>query len=289
MSNRIQFISRTVATAALAAIGTVSAFAQSNQARLDEIRAIVDAQDARIQQLQARYTALRTRSVNHDLAVAAEGNRAVSQEASIVFMGHVRYDLPQILQPVVISGNRMVVNGANLQIVSGAGQTANGLGNLIIGANLQNGTNTLTRTGSHNIVMGRANEYKSLNGFVNGESNQITDRFATVLSGSYNKAEGVSTLIGTGSFNRAGWSYSTVLTGISNNAGASRAVIGTGNQNQISGGSGNAVLTATQCFTNGYQNVIVTGFNAAFNATNYRSVMASRFQGYNGESYDFWE
>jgi len=273
----------------MAAIGAVTAFAQTDQARLDEIRAIVDAQDARIQQLQARYSALRSKSVSQDAAVAAEGQRAVSQDATLVFMGHVRYDLPHILQPVIISGNRMVVNGANLQIVSGAGQTANGLGNLIIGANLQNGTNTLTRTGSHNIVMGRANDYHSTNGFVNGESNLISDRFATVLSGAYNKAQGVSTLVGTGSFNRAGWSYSAVLTGMSNYAGASRAVIGNGNQNQISGGSGNVVLTATQCFTNGYQNVIVTGFNAAFNAGNYRSVMASRFQGFNGDSYDFWE
>jgi hypothetical protein len=77
------------------------------------------------------------------------------------------------LQHVEDGADEVVITGANLRIVNGLGDTAttNGLGNLIMGYNESrqefpdcSPTNPFcidTRTGSHNLVLGRFNQFSS--------------------------------------------------------------------------------------------------------------------------------
>src|SRR5205823_2986212 len=77
------------------------------------------------------------------------------------------------------AANEVVITGANLRIVNGLGdtQTTNGLGNVIVGynerrqdfPNCSGSTDPLctdTRTGSHNVVVGRAQNFASFGGLV---------------------------------------------------------------------------------------------------------------------------
>jgi hypothetical protein len=59
------------------------------------------------------------------------------------------------------AANEVVITGANLRIVNGLGstETTNGLGNLIVGYNEERGFGLDKRTGSHNVVVGRENNF----------------------------------------------------------------------------------------------------------------------------------
>jgi chaperonin cofactor prefoldin len=79
----------------------------------------------------------------------------------------------------------MEIARANLRLVNGAGktETANGLGNLIVGYNETrqdpcNGPNQ--RTGSHNVVIGKEHNYTRFGGLVVARCNQISGDFAWV-------------------------------------------------------------------------------------------------------------
>jgi hypothetical protein len=92
------------------------------------------------------------------------------------------------------AANEVVINGANLRIVNGLGdtRTTNGLGNLIVGYNDTRGglvTDDI-RTGSHNVVVGRQLNYGSFGGLVVGELNDILGQFASVSGGTGNRALG---------------------------------------------------------------------------------------------------
>jgi hypothetical protein len=62
---------------------------------------------------------------------------------------------------VANGGADIIISGANLNIVNGGGstQTANGLGNLILGYNEARGGGADFRSGSHNLVIGQQSNY----------------------------------------------------------------------------------------------------------------------------------
>lgn len=88
-------------------------------------------------------------------------------------------DLEYKLQYVTGGANEIVITGANLRIVNGLGntETTNGLGNLIVGYNESRlifpecfppSTDPKcrdTRTGSHNVVVGRLHNFSSFGGW----------------------------------------------------------------------------------------------------------------------------
>ncbi len=89
------------------------------------------------------------------------------------------------LAHVSVSGNDITISGANLYVNSGSGATdgpVNGLGNVIIGYNELRGT-VDDRTGSHNLVMGRKNNFASYGGFLLGHDGGATTPFSTVING----------------------------------------------------------------------------------------------------------
>jgi hypothetical protein len=81
---------------------------------------------------------------------------------------------------------------ANLRIVNGLGSTdtANALGNLIIGYNELRDDRFNTRTGSHNLVVGKRDYYSSYGGVVFGLFNHASGPHGTICGGSGNKPLG---------------------------------------------------------------------------------------------------
>jgi hypothetical protein len=132
--------------------------------------------------------------------------------------------LQALLTNVSRVDNTLVISGANLQIVNGAGSTenTNGLGNLIIGYNEERSTNSgygfTERTGSHVLVVGARNNYTSYGGFVVGEHNDIRAPYASVSGGSGNTAAGEFSSISGGRGNNAEGAYSWIGDGLERTA-----------------------------------------------------------------------
>lgn len=94
--------------------------------------------------------------------------------------------------PIAIAddGTTVLVTGANVKIVNGTGATdgsPNGLGNLILGYDLENrpdvGDGPDDRTGSHNLVVGDEHTYAGTSGLVVGLDNAVTGVGASVTGG----------------------------------------------------------------------------------------------------------
>ena len=88
------------------------------------------------------------------------------------------------LAHVSVADNDITISGANLHVNNGTGvtDTANGLGNVIIGYNEPRGGGD-DRSGSHNLVVGSRNNYASYGGFVGGFQSDITTPFSIATSG----------------------------------------------------------------------------------------------------------
>jgi len=94
-------------------------------------------------------------------------------------------------------GPHIIFTGANVHVRNGANATTttNSLGNLVLGYNET--AQGVARDGSHNLVSGQGNSFRSFGGLVFGTDNLISGQFATVLGGGQNKAIApYSTVIG---------------------------------------------------------------------------------------------
>ncbi|GKY91270.1 hypothetical protein MPSEU_000099500 [Mayamaea pseudoterrestris] len=127
--------------------------------------------------------------------------------------------------------------GCNVHIRNGVDDTLtkNARGNLIIGYNEQTsscgvgGGIFCKRSGSHNLVLGVANEYTHVGGIISGHHNEISGEFASVFGGTLNAAKGYHANVGGGMQNTARGDYSYTSGGMGNTV--------TGNFAQILGGS----------------------------------------------------
>jgi hypothetical protein len=140
------------------------------------------------------------------------------------------------------AANEVVITGANLRIVNGLGatDTTNGLGNLIVGYNESRQGNpdcpsfnpcTDTRTGSHNVVVGRQHNFSSLGGLVVGDLNEISGIFASISGGALNVASGPPASVSGGFRNTASGPSASVSGGADN--------IARGIDSSVSGGAFN--------------------------------------------------
>ena len=153
------------------------------------------------------------------------------------------------------AANEVVITGANLRIVNGLGQTTttNGLGNLIVGYNELLGDGfTDTRTGSHNVVVGKFNNFSSFGGLVVGTVNEISGPFASVSGGQRNTASGFSASVSGGRDNTASAQSASVSGGEANTASGLVASVSGGTSNtasdnatSVSGGLGNTASGST--------------------------------------------
>jgi hypothetical protein len=147
------------------------------------------------------------------------------------------------------TNNEVVITGANLRIVNGLGntETTNGLGNLIVGYNESRfifpdchplATDPFckdTRTGSHNVVVGRLHNFSSFGGLVVASGNEISAAFASVSGGSENTASGVFASVSGGNKNTASDTAAWVSGGQQNTASDQLASVSGGFQNTASG------------------------------------------------------
>lgn len=157
------------------------------------------------------------------------------------------------------------ISGVNLQVVNGNGSTpaVNGLGNLIIGYN-ESDSLTTERGGSHNLVMGRWNQYGSFSGIAHGLRNSVFADESAVIAGSNNVISGVRSAVFGGDQNTASGNKVVAIGGFGNEAmGSVTSAIG-GWANQVDG-TADIVLGGRHNVAQGGSSVLIGG---GYNTTN---------------------
>jgi len=127
-------------------------------------------------------------------------------------------------------GNEVFITGANLHIVNGEGSTdtATGQGNLIVGYNELRATDPDCagflnscedfRMGSHNVVVGKGQNFSRFGGLVVGLFNTISCDWSSVSGGLGNTASNTWSSVSGGGRNTASGTDSSVSGGFSNTA-----------------------------------------------------------------------
>lgn len=111
------------------------------------------------------------------------------------------------------------LSGANLQISNGLeDNSANGLGNLIIGHNEENPNDSIGRGGSHMLVVGDYHAYSGVNGIVSGYNARITGNHSAIIAGSNNQVDASHAVVVGGNLNQVntGGQHSAVFGGREN-------------------------------------------------------------------------
>ncbi len=180
--------------------------------------------------------------VNLEQAVLIEKLEASIGSVSISDLNAiaVRLDKTFSEDTVYKSGNNIIFDSVNVQIVSGSGTTdgaVNGVGNLIVGYNEERagGSGANIRTGSHNIVVGRDHNFYSYGGIVAGYSNSIQGIYSCVTGGRNNGAYGAYASVNGGAANNANGNTTGILGGSNNSANNDYATVGGGRMNEASG------------------------------------------------------
>lgn len=124
---------------------------------------------------------------------ASEASRSARQA------GGFTPDKIAILNALLLNDTDLTFTGVNVHIVNGLNGTemTNGGGSLIIGYNEAGTTFTQARNGSHNLVVGQANNYTSYGGIVAG-FNTTTAPYASVTGGQSNTANSGHTSVSGG-------------------------------------------------------------------------------------------
>lgn len=179
-----------------------------------------------------------------------------------------------------LAGPHWIIEGANVHVRSGSGETADGcslaapecqgltgLGNLVVGYNDVDiprfGLPDLSRrTGSHNLIVGSEHRYTSFGGVVAGNANVASGGFASVIGGSRNEASGNHASVTGGSLNEARGDSSSVSGGAGNRASGFVSSISGGSRNEasgfeaaVSGGAGNEARGDASWVSGGFDNL----------------------------------
>jgi hypothetical protein len=195
---------------------------------------------------------------------------------------------------VDVDAHSVLLTGANFQVVNGEGASAtvNGQGNVIIGYN-ESDTSTSIRGGSHNLVLGRMNQYASFGGLIHGLNNTVLSAEGAVIAGSNNLVSGYRSAVLGGDQNTSSGNKVVSVGGVHNEAKGSVAVVIGGSENvadgtatTIAGGAINQTLgTNTTAVggglntADGYRGVVVGGQSnqTAPSESNYTAVFGGRF------------
>jgi hypothetical protein len=157
----------------------------------------------------------------------------------------------------------VIFRGANVHIQNGTGatDTINGLGNLVIGYNEMHQHSATDRTGSHNLIVGQEHRFTSSGGIVAGFNNAIFGTWSSVLAGYSNQTTGTGASVSGGSGNISSGSAASILGGGSNSATIDVATVSGGTSNEatglassISGGFNNRATALRSSVSGGVQN-----------------------------------
>ncbi|HZO91672.1 MAG TPA: hypothetical protein VFB38_25340 [Chthonomonadaceae bacterium] len=179
---------------------------------------------------------------------------------------------------LVMLGSDVMVRSANLRLQNGTEATsiANGLGNLILGYNESRtggADGTDNRIGSHNLILGRKNNYDGYGGIVAGYHNSISGELNSVLGGTFNIANGLAAVVCGGGTNQASGSQAVVSGGRENVALEDSSAVSGGFHNlasnsfaSVTGGAfntaaglGSSVAGGDNNTANGFKSVISGG------------------------------
>lgn len=157
--------------------------------------------------------------------------------------------ISQLQQYISVTNNTVLIEGANLQVSSGSGSTdgvVNGRGNIIVGYDENDGND---KSGSHNIILGKASTYSSFGGLVSGFKNELSGSYCSVF-GQENSATGeYASILGGKNNNASGW-WSVVLGGSDNLSYASLT--------SVVGGQSNFAAQNWSSILGGYSNTSST-------------------------------
>ncbi len=148
-----------------------------------------------------------------------------------------------------VNGPHIIFSGANVHVRSGSGSTDDnntltGLGNLIVGYDEQQ-TEAVSRTGSHNLIVGGQHSFTKHGGLAAGAANTL-DGVSAFAAGVRNVASGDFSSVTGGTGNQAMASADTVSGGANNTANAGSS--------SVSGGQENMTLAVGSSVTGGRQN-----------------------------------
>jgi len=165
------------------------------------------------------------------------------------------------------ASDSIIFSGANVYVQSGSGGTAgtvNGLGNLVLGYDEDDGADD--KSGSHNLVLGVEHSYSSYGGLLSGQNNAVTDAHSSSISGSNNTvtssfaaavAGGANTVSGQraaslgGAASTISGSYAAIVGGSSSTASGTYSVVVAGGSHEVSGlyaaavGGGSNIVTGS--------------------------------------------
>lgn len=141
-----------------------------------------------------------------------------------------------ILGVFSLSGTDLTLSGVNVHVEDGTNSTAgtSHLGNVIVGYNGPSSLYHQARAGSHNFIVGDANNYSSYGGLVCGDENAVGAPYASVLGGTQNLANVEQSAISGGYKNHATGNCAVVGGGYGSTASGFYAVMLGGNQNTAS-------------------------------------------------------
>lgn len=145
------------------------------------------------------------------------------------------------------------ING-ELCNIHGACTSVNGLGNVIIGYDEETTDEPVdVRNGSHNLVIGRWHSYASYGGIVAGEDNEVSAPGAAVCGGSRNDATGELSSVSGGWYGVASGLRASISGGLENAASGETSSVSGGRDNIASGSrssvSGGRDRTASGTFS----------------------------------------
>lgn len=289
---------------------TPAVAAEVNQ-NFSAVEVAVDDNDSRIAALEAMYAAQQATITALQYQLDTIQNNSVLELDGALVLGTD----PATGQPTA----RFI--GVNVQVVNGTGaiNTMNGLGNLIIGYNGGTGSTafcsngdhdnqsdcenagfvwaTDQRSGSHNLIIGNRNAYTSYGGLLAGFDNIINNKFASVSGGQENLASGQHASV-TGGFGNTASGPSAVVSGGYENIASGpyasvsggQSNVASGPQSSVSGGLTNTASSSHTSISGGRNNVAnhesasVSGGHDNIAEADYASVSGGQGNSASGES-----
>lgn len=245
--------------AVLAIVCTEAAFAKD--AKLEDVAQQVAALESLVSQQAASISTFQADLADAKATIGTQQTAITALQTDLAAAKQVTVAVGPLAQYLTFDeDNNIYLTGANLNIRSGSGRTygaVNGLGNLIIG---YNESDSDTRTGSHNLVVGPYQSYSSYGGFLAGFANTISGPFSSVSGGAGNTASGPYSSVSGGGWNTASGDFSSVSGGAENTAsGYASSVSGglygtaSGKYSGVSGGRKNTASGDTSSVSGGYQ------------------------------------
>jgi hypothetical protein len=251
---------------------------------------------ARASEVNGNFSAVKTAVDDNHQRITALENEITQLKAQLTNLVAIN----QYLSLQTVNGHNTVrFTGVNLQVVNGTGatETSNGVGNLLIGydevrapaitamqcslgqdpvaftavtnemeCTAAGGTWAINhKSGSHYLVIGSGNNYSRWAGAVIGLTNTANYDYASVTGGTANIASHLYATVAGGTSNRASGRYASVAGGQSNEAsGAAASVLGglnneaTFDGSTVSGGENN-LASATVASVSGGRNNTASG------------------------------